>query len=142
MLGAVVLDGRIGPRFLGAGLGFGGSCFPKDVRALVALAGSLGCGARLLSAALEVNDRQPAALLDLLEKRVGIAGRRIGVLGLAFKPGTDDVRESRAIPVVQGLLDRGARVVAHDPMAMGVPAGTPRERRSGAAESSRGLTRP
>ncbi|HOV67987.1 MAG TPA: UDP-glucose/GDP-mannose dehydrogenase family protein [Methanoregulaceae archaeon] len=118
VLGAVGLDGRIGPRFLGAGLGFGGSCFPKDVRALVALAGSLGCGARLLSAALEVNDRQPAALLDLLEKRVGIAGRRIGVLGLAFKPGIDDVRESRAIPVVQGLLDRGARVVAHDPMAM------------------------
>ena len=117
VLGAVGLDDRIGPRFLGAGLGFGGSCFPKDVRALVALAGTLGREARLLSAALDVNERQPDTLIDLLEARVGIAGRRIGVLGLAFKPGTDDIRESRAIPVVQGLLDRGARVLAYDPMA-------------------------
>lgn len=117
VLGAVGLDDRIGPRFLGAGLGFGGSCFPKDVRALVALAGALGREARLLSAALDVNDRQPVTLLDLLEARIGIAGRRIGVLGLAFKPGTDDIRESRAIAVVQGLLDRGGRVLAYDPMA-------------------------
>lgn len=117
VLGAVGLDDRIGPRFLGAGLGFGGSCFPKDVRALIALAGAIGREARLLSAALDVNDRQPDALLDLLEARIGIAGRRIGVLGLAFKPGTDDIRESRAIPVVQGLVDRGARVLAYDPMA-------------------------
>ena len=119
VLGVVGLDDRIGPRFLGAGLGFGGSCFPKDVRALVSLGTALGAEPALLAAALAVNDRQPTALLDLLEARVGIRGRRIGVLGLAFKPGTDDIRESRAIPVVQGLLDRGAEVLAYDPMAVG-----------------------
>ncbi len=115
---AVGLDDRIGPSFLNTGLGFGGSCLPKDVRALVELGRSLGQEPALLSAALAVNDGQPAALLDLVEARIGCAGRRIGVLGLAFKPGTDDVRESRAVPVIRGLLERGATVVAYDPLAM------------------------
>jgi UDPglucose 6-dehydrogenase len=114
----VGLDERIGPLFLNTGLGFGGSCLPKDVRALVALGRSLGREPSLLSAVLAVNEAQADALLDLVEKRVGCAGRRIGVLGLAFKPGTDDVRESRAVPVIRGLLERGATVVAYDPMAM------------------------
>ncbi len=115
---AVGLDDRIGPSFLNTGLGFGGSCLPKDVRALIELGRSVGEGAALLSAALAVNDGQPGALIDLVEARVGCAGRRIGVLGLAFKPGTDDVRESRAIPVIRGLLERGATVVAYDPLAI------------------------
>ena len=115
---AVGLDERIGPSFLNTGLGFGGSCLPKDVRALIELGRSLGQESALLSAALAVNDGQPAALLDLVEAGIGCAGRRIGVLGLAFKPGTDDVRESRAIPVIRGLLERGATVVAYDPLAI------------------------
>jgi UDPglucose 6-dehydrogenase len=114
----VGLDDRIGPLFLKTGLGFGGSCFPKDVRALIELARSLGNESPLLSAVLEVNEGQPAALLALVEKHVECAGCRIGVLGLAFKPDTDDIRESRAAPVIQGLLDRGATVIAYDPMAM------------------------
>lgn len=115
---AVGLDERIGPSFLNTGLGFGGSCLPKDVRALIELGRSLGQESALLSAALAVNDGQPAALLDLVEAGIGCAGRRIGVLGLAFKPGTDDVRESRAIPVIRGLLEHGATVVAYDPLAI------------------------
>lgn len=114
---AVGLDERIGPSFLNTGLGFGGSCLPKDVRALIELGRSLGQETALLSAALAVNEGQPEALLDLVEARIGCAGRRVGVLGLAFKPGTDDVRESRAIPVIRGLLERGATVVAYDPLA-------------------------
>jgi UDPglucose 6-dehydrogenase len=115
---AVGLDERIGPRFLDTGLGFGGSCLPKDVRALIAVARKLGNDAPLLSAALAVNEDQARALLALVEGCIGCSGTRIGVLGLAFKPGTDDVRESRAIPVIRGLLERGAIVVAYDPMAM------------------------
>lgn len=114
---AVGLDERIGPSFLNTGLGFGGSCLPKDVRALIELGRSLGQETALLSATLAVNEGQPEALLDLVEARIGCADRRVGVLGLAFKPGTDDVRESRAIPVIRGLLERGATVVAYDPLA-------------------------
>ena len=118
VMSTVGLDDRIGLQFLNTGLGFGGSCLPKDVRALIALGRSLGQEPLLLSAVLEVNEGQPGALLDLVEARVGCAGRRIGVLGLAFKPGTDDIRESRAVPVIRGLLERGASVVAYDPMAI------------------------
>ena len=118
VMGAGGLDERIGPSFLNTGLGFGGSCLPKDVRALIELGRSLGQEPALLSAALAVNDGQPEALLDLVETRIGCVGRRVGVLGLAFKPGTDDIRESRAIPVIRGLLQRGATVVAYDPLAM------------------------
>ena len=117
-MSTVGLDDRIGLQFLNTGLGFGGSCLPKDVRALIALGRSLGQEPLLLSAVLEVNEGQPGALLDLVEARVGCAGRRIGVLGLAFKPGTDDIRESRAVPVIRGLLERGASVVVYDPMAI------------------------
>jgi UDPglucose 6-dehydrogenase len=114
----VGLDQRIGPQFLDAGAGFGGSCFPKDVSSLSVLAGRAGVDPRILRAVLEVNEYQPHRLIALLEKKAGnLSGKRIAILGLAFKDNTDDVRDSRAIPVIQDLVKKGARVVAFDPMA-------------------------
>ncbi len=115
---AVGMDHRIAPSFLRAGAGFGGSCFPKDVRALVAAGGDAGQQMHLLRSVLQVNEEQPHRMLDLLERHLGdLAGKRVAVLGLAFKPGTDDIRESRSIPVIEALLERDADVAAHDPMA-------------------------
>lgn len=114
---AIGLDDRIGERFLRSGVGWGGSCFPKDMAALVAAAREAGYDPAVLEAAIEVNDRQPERMLDLLETHVDPDGKRVAVLGLAFKPGTDDVRNSRAIPVVEGLRERGATVAAYDPVA-------------------------
>ncbi|WP_135829696.1 UDP-glucose 6-dehydrogenase AglM [Halorussus halobius] len=114
---AIGLDDRIGERFLRSGVGWGGSCFPKDVAALVAAAREADYEPAMLAAAIEVNDRQPERMLDLLDDHVDPAGERVAVLGLAFKPGTDDVRNSRAIPVVEGLRERGATVAAYDPVA-------------------------
>jgi UDPglucose 6-dehydrogenase len=103
--------------FLRAGCGYGGSCLPKDTRALIALGESVGEPMPVLRAVQGTNDRQPARLVDLVERHVGsLAGARVAVLGLAFKPDTDDVRESPAFPVIHGLLERGAIVVAHDPV--------------------------
>ena len=114
----VGLDRRIGPLFLNAGAGFGGSCFPKDVSSLSVLAGRAGVDPKILRAVLEVNEEQPHRLVALLEKKAGnLSGKRIAVLGLAFKDNTDDVRDSRAIPVIRDLQKKGARVVAFDPMA-------------------------
>ncbi|WP_435358659.1 UDP-glucose 6-dehydrogenase AglM [Haloarchaeobius sp. DFWS5] len=115
---AIGLDDRIGDRFLRSGLGWGGSCFPKDVAAIIAAAKSQGYEPPLLEAAVEVNDLQPQRLLDILASHVDLNGARIAVLGLAFKPGTDDIRGTRAIPVIEGLCDRGADVVAYDPVAV------------------------
>ncbi|WP_058365481.1 UDP-glucose 6-dehydrogenase AglM [Haloparvum sedimenti] len=117
VMDAVGLDDRIGSRFLRSGVGWGGSCFPKDVAAITAAAKAAGYDPAMLEAATAVNDRQPERLLDLLDDHVDVSGRRVAVLGLAFKPGTDDVRNSRAIPVIEGLLARGAEVVAYDPVA-------------------------
>jgi UDPglucose 6-dehydrogenase len=114
---AIGLDDRIGERFLRSGVGFGGSCFPKDVRALINSAYEVGHEPLMLDAAIAVNDRQPERLLGLLDDHVDVAGRRVAVLGLAFKPETDDIRNSRAIPVIEGLRERGADVVAYDPVA-------------------------
>jgi len=114
---AIGLDPRIGARFLRSGVGWGGSCFPKDVAALIAAARDRGYEPPMLSAAVAVNDRQPERLLSLLDRHVDVAGERVAVLGLAFKPGTDDVRNSRAIPVIEGLRERGATVVGYDPVA-------------------------
>jgi len=115
----VGLDNRIGPAFFRTGIGFGGSCFPKDVRALIAGAGDHDEDLQILHAALRVNEGQPLKLVRLLQGHIpDLKGRRIGVLGLAFKPNTDDIRESRAIPVIRALLDAGAVVVAYDPLAM------------------------
>lgn len=131
VLYGVHLDKRISPimdngrrllpeitTFLEAGCGFGGSCFPKDVKALISYGMERKVPMRILEAVIDVNTRQPQKLLDLLFKRwPNIRGVRVTVLGLAFKPGTDDVRESPAIPVIQGLIDRGAYVRAFDPKA-------------------------
>ena len=114
---AIGLDDRIGTKFLRSGVGWGGSCFPKDVAALIAAAREVDYEPELLEAAVAVNDRQPDYLLELLDSHVDVAGERIAVLGLAFKPGTDDVRNSRAIPVIEGLAGRGAEIVAYDPVA-------------------------
>ncbi len=115
---AMGLDDRISERFLRSGLGWGGSCFPKDVDAIVAAAHDAGYEPEMLEAAVAVNDRQPERLLSLLDDHVDVAGRRVAVLGLSFKAGTDDVRGTRAIPVVEGLRERGADVVAYDPVAV------------------------
>ncbi len=114
---AIGLDDRIGARFLRSGLGWGGSCFPKDVDAIRHAARERGYDPAMLGAAVEINERQPERLLGLLDDHVDVAGERVAVLGLAFKPGTDDVRNSRAVPVIRGLVDRGATVVAYDPVA-------------------------
>jgi UDPglucose 6-dehydrogenase len=104
--------------FLQAGCGFGGSCLPKDVRALIAHGESVGSPMPLLRAVIEVNEAQPDQILRILEKHFAtLAGLRVGVLGLAFKPDTDDIRESPSIRVIQSLLARGASVKAYDPVA-------------------------
>jgi len=116
----VGMDHRINPAFFQSGIGFGGSCFPKDVRALIARAEEVGVEPKILKDVIEVNEEQPLQLLKLLKTHVPDLDRKtIGVLGLAFKPNTDDVRESRAIPIVETLLRNGATVLAYDPMAMG-----------------------
>lgn len=113
------LDKRIGRAFLDSGIGWGGSCFPKDLDALVSWAKKIGEEHRIISSVVEVNKKQPLKLLEILKKHVPkLRGKTIGVLGLAFKPDTDDVRESRAIPIVKQLLKEGATVKAFDPKAM------------------------
>ena len=108
--------------YLEAGCGFGGSCLPKDVRALIAEGERLAQPMPLLRAVLETNERQPLELVRLVEGALGdLAGRDIGVLGVAFKPDTDDTRESPAVPVVRELLDRGATVRVHDPVVRELP---------------------
>lgn len=104
--------------FLAAGCGFGGSCLPKDVGALIAHGRSVGADMRVLDAVMKTNAAQPGRLVTILRERLGaLEGRRVALLGLAFKPDTDDVRQSPAFPIVAELLDAGATVVAHDPVA-------------------------
>lgn len=113
------LDPRIGPRFLEAGLGWGGSCFPKDTAALVAMGRELSYPMRLVEAAREVNFRQRERAVEKLQDALkGVRGRVVGILGLAFKPGTDDVREAPALDIIRLLLEREAHVRAHDPVAI------------------------
>lgn len=112
---------RIRPPFLSylaAGCGFGGSCFPKDVKALVAHGTRAGEPMSLLGSVISVNERQPAKMLDLLGRHFpDLAGVSVAVLGVAFKPGTDDIRESPSLPVIRALVEAGARVTAFDPVA-------------------------
>lgn len=117
-----ILDGqRANPgilTYLVPGCGFGGSCFPKDVQALRASGAAAGAPMHMLDAVLRVNDAQPDQVIDILERAMGqLAGRKVLLLGLAFKPETDDVRESASIRIAAGLLDRGCALVAHDPVA-------------------------
>ncbi len=116
---ALGADHRIGERFLRSGVGWGGSCFPKDIKAIRHAAREAGYEPAMLDAAVAVNNEQPRRLLSLLDEHVDVTGRRVAVLGLSFKPGTDDIRNSRAIPVIEGLRERGADVVAYDPVAAG-----------------------
>ncbi|OGS44632.1 MAG: hypothetical protein A3K76_06670 [Euryarchaeota archaeon RBG_13_57_23] len=119
VLKAVGMDPRIGPQFLKPGLGFGGSCLPKDVKALLDKAKSEGYESKLLTSILAINEQQPLEGIRLLETAVGdLAGKRVAVLGLSFKGGVDDIRESRAVPLIKQLVAKGATVVAYDPMAM------------------------
>jgi UDPglucose 6-dehydrogenase len=113
-------DARIGYQFLYPGVGYGGSCFPKDVKALQHTASALGQPLRILDAVEAVNGAQKRRLVDKIVTRVGedLAGRTFALWGLAFKPNTDDMREAPALEVVAELARRGARVVAYDPVAM------------------------
>jgi UDPglucose 6-dehydrogenase len=112
-------DRRIGPSFLNAGLGWGGSCFPKDIRALVATAANQGVATPILRAVIDVNSHQRELAFQHLRAAVGgRPGATIGVLGLSFKPGTDDIRESPALDVIGRLIEEGIHVRAHDPAAM------------------------
>jgi UDPglucose 6-dehydrogenase len=116
---AMGYDVRIGTQYLRAGLGFGGFCLPKDTAALISRARELGYEPKLLEAVLYVNERQPHRLIDLLKRHVpDLKDSTIGVLGLAFKPETDDIRKSRAIDVIEELLSQGAKIKAYDPQAM------------------------
>ena len=112
------LDDRIGPKFLQAGIGFGGSCFPKDVNALKQLAGNSGYHFQLLNSVIEVNELQKRRVIAKLEKHLGsLVGKEIALLGLAFKPNTDDMREASSLVLSARLQAAGARVRAHDPVA-------------------------
>lgn len=118
----ILKDGsRVTPGFVSyvwPGAGFGGSCFPKDVKALVAHGENGDVPMQLLRSVIEVNARQPQKMIDMLERGVGdVKGMHITVLGVAFKPGTDDIRESPSLPVIQALADKGAIVTAFDPIA-------------------------
>jgi UDPglucose 6-dehydrogenase len=114
------LDDRIGPKFLQAGVGFGGSCFPKDVTALKQLAGNSGYHFQLLNAVIEVNELQKRRVMAKLEKHLGsLVGRTIALLGLAFKPNTDDMREATSLVLSARLQAAGANVRAYDPIAEG-----------------------
>lgn len=112
-------DPRIGPHFLGAGLGYGGSCFPKDVQALAYMAEEMGHESDILNAVMKVNDERRQMAVDKLDELIGgLKGKRIGLLGLAFKPNTDDMRDAPSIDIAAGLLKAGASVRAYDPIAM------------------------
>jgi UDPglucose 6-dehydrogenase len=114
---AIGLDDRISERFLRSGLGWGGSCFPKDTAAIRAAARERGYEPAMLDAAVAVNNRQPERLLSLMDRHVEVAGERVAVLGLSFKPGTDDIRNARSIPIIEGLKQRRADIAAFDPVA-------------------------
>jgi UDPglucose 6-dehydrogenase len=113
------LDTRIGSKFLNPGLGWGGSCFGKDVSALLHIGREYGYESRLLQASIDVNVAQRAMVIQKLQEKLYIIkGRTIGVLGLAFKPDTDDLRDAPALYIIEKLLQMGARIKAHDPVAM------------------------
>ena len=115
---AIGLDQRIGPHFLKAGLGYGGSCLPKDLRALLSFGKKKGLELPLVDATISINELQPFRANELTKRIIGdLRGKRVAVLGLAFKPNTDDVREAVSIILIKALLKTGAQVVAYDPVA-------------------------
>jgi UDPglucose 6-dehydrogenase len=114
------MDKRIGPHFLQAGIGYGGSCFPKDVSALKQIAGNGGYHFQLLNAVIEVNELQKRRVIGKLKRHLGgeLRGKRIALLGLSFKPNTDDIRQASSIVLAGRLQAEGAQVVGYDPLAM------------------------
>ncbi len=113
------MDNRIGRKFLHPGPGYGGSCFPKDTRALTTVADQFGVETLIVDAVIEANERQRLAMIPKIEKLIGdLSGKKIGVLGLSFKPETDDMRESPATDIINELTRRGATIKAYDPVAM------------------------
>ena len=118
VMGAVSMDHRISPHFFRSGVGFGGSCLPKDVKALIHKAKEIGYEPKLLKSVMDVNEEQPKRMVKMLERKLGsLEGKKVAVLGLAFKNDTDDIRESRAIPVIRSLIEKKATVAAYDPLA-------------------------
>jgi UDPglucose 6-dehydrogenase len=114
------LDKRIGPKFLHPGPGFGGSCFPKDTKAISQIAKQHGYEFKIVDAVIRVNNEQPAIMIEKIVSALegDIKDTTIGFLGLTFKPNTDDMRESPTIPIIKGLQERGARIQAYDPAGM------------------------
>jgi UDPglucose 6-dehydrogenase len=117
---AMGMDKRIGGKFLHPGPGYGGSCFPKDTSALISVAQKYGAEARIVKAVVDVNRRQREAMIPKIEQLAGgsVKGKTIAVLGLSFKPETDDMRDAPSVDIIGGLFERGARVRAFDPVAM------------------------
>jgi UDPglucose 6-dehydrogenase len=116
---AIGMDNRIGRKFLHPGPGFGGSCFPKDTHALAHIEREYGCEPLIVNAVIEVNERQRCVMVEKIERLVGeLNGKQIAVLGLSFKPETDDMREAPSVDIIRALVERGARVRAYDPVAI------------------------
>jgi UDPglucose 6-dehydrogenase len=121
---AVASDRRIGPAFLFPGVGYGGSCFPKDVKAMMNFASAKNYDFQILRAVEHVNERQKVRLFGRMKQHMGsLKGKKIAIWGLSFKPKTDDMREAPAIPLIEALLESGASVSAYDPEAMKVAKG-------------------
>ena len=113
------LDSRIGLSFLNAGIGYGGSCFPKDTRALVQIAGSIDHEFELLKSVIKVNQKQQIKLVEQAQDIIGsLHNKRVGILGLAFKPNTDDMREAASLVIIEELMRQGANITAYDPVAI------------------------
>lgn len=116
---AVGKDHRIGPDFLSAGAGWGGSCFPKDTKALVALSKELSYEPRLIEEVISVNSFQARHMVELAEQELGdLHGKNVAILGLSFKPGTDDIRDAQSLRIIEFLLSKGAKISVYDPVAM------------------------
>ena len=116
---AIGMDNRINPRFLNAGLGWGGSCLPKDMRALIAFSKQLGYRPNMLEATWEVNEAQAKHAVEMAKRELGsLEGKRVAILGLSFKPNTDDMRAARSTLIINQMLNEGAFIVAYDPVAI------------------------
>ena len=119
VMDGVKLDKRISPEFLEAGAGFGGSCFPKDLNAIIKASEQAGYTPKMIKSVMETNDEQPLRTVELLESVISqIENKNIAILGLAFKENSDDIRNSRAIPIVKALIERGANLTLYDPLAI------------------------
>jgi UDPglucose 6-dehydrogenase len=114
----VGMDHRINRDFLNSGPGWGGSCFPKDVRALTSFMDEKGLESEVLDSVVKLNKKQKTRLVELLEEKIDVEDKKVAILGLAFKPGTDDIRKSPALNIIQELKDKGAEIAAYDPEAM------------------------